>query len=51
MNKYCIQCGLPDLRITYGREPLFIDEKGLCIFCNDYNANQRFYEVDFKKNE
>jgi hypothetical protein len=51
LGKYCVQCGLPDLRITYGREPLFIDEKGLCIFCNDYNANPKLYEVDLKKNE
>ena len=47
MDKHCIGCGLPDLKITYGRKPLIIDEKGLCTFCNDYEENKKLYEVNF----
>ena len=51
MKEKCIQCGLPDLKITYGRNPLLIDENGLCLFCKDYNENKQYYDVNFKNNQ
>jgi hypothetical protein len=51
MKKTCIQCGLPDLKITYGRNSLSINENNVCIFCNDYNENKKYYDVNFKTNQ
>lgn len=51
MGKECTQCGLPDLKGTYGREPIHIHENEKCDYCNEYNQYQRLYTVDFLKNQ
>jgi hypothetical protein len=51
MAKVCTQCGLPDLKIAYDRNPISIDEDNVCVLCKEYNQNQNLYTVDFEKNQ
>ncbi|OPX42338.1 hypothetical protein CLHUN_37560 [Ruminiclostridium hungatei] len=51
MGRKCIQCGMPDLKVTYGRKPIHIHEDGVCDYCSEYNKYQSLYTMDFRKNQ
>lgn len=51
MGKECTQCGLPDLNVTYGRNPIYMHEDGVCAYCGEYNQYKDLYTLDFEKNQ
>lgn len=49
-KQVCKQCGLPQLKLSYGRQELKLNEEGICAFCQEYNSTPDMYQLNYEEN-